>query len=172
MSLFPMVHHCRMAYTFHSLDHQCYVYSHTPMFVRHSMLLKSFCLCVKFTDFVLVFFGWILGYFHILIYTCAVNTTISVSITFASGTNSNISYRIKVWFQHLWISENFITKRIQTIQWNTNIGCCYPVLWNCELHTRKMIASWRFSCDFFLFKQKQHKIMFGFTKNVSPIQIW
>lgn len=61
-------------------------------------------------------------------FTCAINTFIWMSVAFASSTDSNISYCIEVWFQYLWITEHFITKCIQTIQWDSNIGCGYPIL--------------------------------------------
>lgn len=137
MWLFPMVHHCRRASTFHSLGRRWNAYTRKPTFVPRSVLVlfnrndrdkierervqtKINCNCDSF--------NFTLPKVFCVDFTCAVNTFIRMTVTLATSTDCNISYSIEIWFQHLRVTKHFITKCIQTIQWDSDIGGCHPIL--------------------------------------------
>jgi hypothetical protein len=74
------------------------------------------------------------------IQTSAVNTFVSVTVTLASGTNSDISDGIEIRFQHLFVAEQFISEGVQSSQRDSDVGCCDPLL---ELDAMfKVVGTW------------------------------
>jgi hypothetical protein len=60
--------------------------------------------------------------------TSTLNTSIGMTVTLASCSDRNISNGIEVGLQYLRITEQFITKSVETSQRNPDVSCCYPLL--------------------------------------------
>lgn len=63
-----------------------------------------------------------------VIESCWSNALWGVSVTFASRSNSHIGDGVEIGLKHLFVTENFITEGVETIQGDLNFCSRYPFL--------------------------------------------